>query len=118
MFSENLFVFCYLPPDYHCHHRGHHNQISKPSQLKKCYDFTYCALKDKHPEYFSKLNQDIQELENHAKAMEDFSQMNIILSKTSLHIWMQWILPIEQTSLNSCRIFDFCKVLLMDKFHQ
>ena len=70
----------------HCHHRGHRNQTSKPCQLKKCCDYTYCGLKDKHPEYFNKLNslkndlrkkgKDIQELENQTKAMEDFSSNN------------------------------------------
>ena len=40
----------------HCHHCGHRNNITKPSELKKCTEYTYCGLKDKHPEYFSKLN--------------------------------------------------------------
>ena len=40
----------------HCHHRGHQNQISKPCQLKKCCEYTFCGVKDKHPEYFARLN--------------------------------------------------------------
>ena len=34
-----------------CHHRGHRNQSSRPCKLKKCVDYTYCGLKDKHIEY-------------------------------------------------------------------
>ena len=70
----------------YCHHRGHRNQLTKPCQLKKCVDYTFCGIKDKHPEYFNKLNtlkvdlkrkkKEIQELENQAKAMEDFSSNN------------------------------------------
>lgn len=70
----------------HCHHRGHRNQISKPCQLKKCCEYTFCGMKDKHPEYFARLNslkhdlrkkrKDIQELESQTKAMEDFSSNN------------------------------------------
>ena len=40
----------------HCHHRGHRNSTTKPCELKKCTDYTYCGIKDKHQEYFSKLN--------------------------------------------------------------
>ena len=40
----------------HCHHRGHRNNITKPCELKKCTEYTYCGLKEKHPEYISKLN--------------------------------------------------------------
>ena len=40
----------------HCYHRGHRNNITKPCELKKCTEYTYCGLKEKHPEYFSKLN--------------------------------------------------------------
>ena len=49
-------------------------------------DYTFCGIKDKHPEYFNKLNtlkvdlkrkqKEIQELENQAKAMKDFSSNN------------------------------------------
>ena len=39
-----------------CHHRGHRNQMSNPCKLKKCTNYTFCGLKDKHPEYFNKLN--------------------------------------------------------------
>ena len=71
-----------------CHHRGHRNQTSNPCKLKKCTDYTFCGLKDKHPEYFNKLNglkqdlkkknKDIEELENQLKTMEEFLT-NIIL---------------------------------------
>ena len=67
----------------YCHHRSHRNQFTKPYQLKKCVNYTFCGIKDKHPEYFNKLStlmvdlkrkqKEIQELENQAKAMEDFS---------------------------------------------
>ena len=70
----------------YCHHRGHRNQMTKPCQLKKCVDYTFCGIKEKHPEYFNKLNslkvdlkrkqKEIHELENQAKAMEDFSSNN------------------------------------------
>ena len=67
----------------HCHHRGHRNNTTKPCELKKCTDYTYCGLKDKHPEYFSKLNSlkvelkkkkaALKEIEAQIKSMEDFS---------------------------------------------
>lgn len=67
----------------HCHHRGHRNNITKPCELKKCTEYTYCGLKDKHPEYFSKLNSlkvelkkkkaTLKEIESQIKSMEDFS---------------------------------------------
>lgn len=70
----------------HCHHRGHQNQVSKPRQLKKCCEYTFCGMKNKHPEYFTRLNslkydlrkkrKDIQKLESQTKAMEDFSPNN------------------------------------------
>ena len=69
-----------------CHHRGHRNQTSNPCKLKKCTDYTFCGLKDKHPEYFNKLNglkqdlkkknKDMEELENQLKTMEEFSTNN------------------------------------------
>jgi len=40
----------------HCHHRGHRNNATKPCELKKRTEYTNCGLKEKHPEYFSKLN--------------------------------------------------------------
>ena len=67
----------------HCHHRGHRNKITKPCELKKCTEYTYCGLKEKHPEYFSKLNSlkvelkkkktTLKEIEWQIKSMEDFS---------------------------------------------
>ena len=67
----------------HCHHRGHRNNITKPCELKKCTEYTYCGLKEKHPEYFSKLNSlkvelkkkktTLKEIESQIKSMEDFS---------------------------------------------
>ena len=40
----------------YCHHRGHRNQMTKPCQLKTYVDYTFCGIKEKHPEYFNKLN--------------------------------------------------------------
>ena len=67
----------------HCHHRGHRNNITKPCELKKCTEYTHCGLKEKHPEYFSKLNSlkvelkkkktTLKEIESQIKSMEDFS---------------------------------------------
>ena len=67
----------------HCHHRGHTNNITKPCELKKCTEYTYCGLKEKHPEYFSKLNSlkvelkkkktTLKMIESQIKSMEDFS---------------------------------------------
>ena len=65
----------------YCHHKGHRNQMTKPCQLKKCVDYTFCGIKEEHPEYY-KLNslkvdlkrkqKEIHELKNQAKAMEVF----------------------------------------------
>ena len=51
--------------------------------MKKCTEYTYCGLKEKHPEYFSKLNSlkvelkkkkaTLKEIESQMKSMEDFS---------------------------------------------
>ena len=70
----------------YCHHRGHRNQTSNPCKLKKCTEYTFCGLKDKHPEYFNRLNsmtqdlrkknKDVEELENQLKTMMDFSSNN------------------------------------------
>ena len=66
-----------------CHHRGHRNQATKPCVLNKCTDYTYCGIKDKHPEFFSKLNalklqrrkkeNAILDLETQIKSMQEFS---------------------------------------------
>ena len=67
----------------HCHHRGHRNQALKPCSLKKCTEYTYCGIKEKHSEYFGKLNSlklerkkrkdAIGQLESQLKSMEQFS---------------------------------------------
>lgn len=67
----------------YCHHRGHRNSGSQPCKMKKCTEYTYCGLKDKHPEYFSKLNSlkvelkkkksALQEIEAQIKSMDDFT---------------------------------------------
>ena len=67
----------------HCHHRGHRNSTNKPCELKKCTEYTYCGIKEKHQEYFSKLNSlkvelkkkktAMNELESQIKSMETFS---------------------------------------------
>jgi gentisate 1,2-dioxygenase len=66
-----------------CHYHRHHNQATKPCVLNNCVDFTYCGIKEKHPEYFVKLNSfklerrkkenEISELENQVKAIEQFA---------------------------------------------
>ena len=40
-----------------CHHRGHRNQVNQPCSLQKCTSYTYCGIKDKHPEYFAEMNK-------------------------------------------------------------
>ena len=67
----------------YCHHRGHRNSGSQPCKMKKCTDYTYCGIKDKHTEYFSKLNSlkfelkkkksTLQEIEAQIKSMDDFT---------------------------------------------
>jgi hypothetical protein len=67
----------------HCHHRGHRNSGSKPCEHKTCTDFTYCGIKEKHPEYFSKLSSlkmelkkkktSLHEIEAQITSMEDFT---------------------------------------------
>lgn len=69
-----------------CHHRGHRNQHNNPCKLKKCVEYTFCGIKDRHPEYFNKLNshktelrkkkKTIDELEAQLKSMEDFTTNN------------------------------------------
>ena len=66
-----------------CHHRGHRNSTNKPCELKKCTEYTYCGIKEKHQEYFSKLNSlkvelkkkktAMNKLESQIKSMEIFS---------------------------------------------
>ena len=66
----------------HCHHKGHRNQSTNPCTLTKCTDYTYCGVKDKHHEYFQKLNAmklelskrkaAINDLENQISSMENF----------------------------------------------
>ena len=56
---------------------------TNPVNLKKCTEYTYCGIKDKHQEYFSKLNSlkvelkkkktAINELESQIKSMQTFS---------------------------------------------
>ena len=66
----------------YCHHRGHRNSSFQPCKMKKCTEYTYCGVKDKHPEYFSKLNSlkvelkkksALQEIEAQIKSMDDFT---------------------------------------------
>ena len=38
-----------------CRHKGHHNSALIPCSLKKCTEYTYCGIKERHPEYFSQL---------------------------------------------------------------
>lgn len=67
----------------YCHHRGHCNSALKPCSLKKCTEYTYCGIKEKHPEYFSQLTSlklerkkrkdAVDQLEGQLKSMEQFS---------------------------------------------
>ncbi len=66
-----------------CHHRGHRNQSSRPCKLKKCVDYIYCGLKDKHVEYQTQVNglqaelkkkrQAIDKIEQQIQSMENFT---------------------------------------------
>jgi len=66
-----------------CHHRGHRNQSSRPCKLKKCVDYTYCGLKDKHIEYQTQVNglqaelkkkrEAITKIEQQIQSMENFT---------------------------------------------
>ena len=66
-----------------CHHRGHRNQATKPCVLNHCTDYSYRGIKDKHQEFFSKLNSlklecrkkenAILDIENQIKSMQEFS---------------------------------------------
>ena len=40
----------------HCHYRGHRNNSSNPCKLPKCKEYTYCGIKEKHPEYQYQIN--------------------------------------------------------------
>ena len=40
-----------------CHHKGHRNQVNSPCQLQNCSSYTYCGIKEKHPEYFAEINK-------------------------------------------------------------
>lgn len=67
----------------HYHHRGHRNSALKPCSLQKCTEYTYCGIKEKHPEYFSHLTSlklerkkrkdAVDQLEGQLKNMEQFS---------------------------------------------
>ena len=69
-----------------CHTRRHRNQQNKPCLLPKCVDYTSCGMKDKHPEYFSRLNSlksdlrrkanTVKDLESQIQTMEDFTSNN------------------------------------------
>lgn len=64
-------------------HQGHWNQALKPCSLKKCTEYIYCGIKEKHPEFFSKLNSlklqrkkrkdAVGHLESQLQSMEQFS---------------------------------------------
>lgn len=67
----------------YCHHEGHRNSSLKPRSLRKCTEYTYCGIKEKHPEYFSqftslklqrkKQKDAVDQLEGQLKFMEQFS---------------------------------------------
>ena len=68
MSIESMLVEIKEPPSLGSH-RGHRNSTTKPCELKKCTDYTYCGIKDKHQEYFSKLNSLKVELKKKKTAM-------------------------------------------------
>jgi hypothetical protein len=102
-----------------CHHRGHRNQATKPCVLNKCDDFTYCGIKEKHPEYFAKLNSfklekrkkenEILELENQVKAIGQFAT-------TSEHQFIKNLAPrmydVDPTyKTNKCKLMRDIRLL-------
>lgn len=94
-----------------CHHRGHRNQATKPCVLNKCTDYTYCGIKEKHPEFFSKLNAlKLQRRKKENAILDLESQINLCksfrvvvsfsLSGTLLHVCTMLTLLIRQTNAN------------------
>jgi hypothetical protein len=73
----------------HCHHKGHRNQGTNPSRLMKCTNYTYCGVKEKHPEYFHKLNAMKMELSKRKAEINDLdtqvASMEIFSTKSEYH---------------------------------
>ena len=103
----------------HCHHRGHRNQATKPCILNKCSDYGYCGIKEKHPEYFAKLNtlklerrkkeNAISELENQIKSIEQFSSTSEFQFVKNLTPRMYNIDPTYKT--NKCKLMQDVRLL-------
>ena len=56
-----------------CHHKGHRNEVNSPCQLQNCSSYTYCAIKEKHPEYFAEINKlksDIKKKNNNIRDLQ------------------------------------------------
>ena len=95
-----------------CHHRGHRNQATKPCVLNNCTDYSYCGIKDKHPEFFSKLNSlklerrkkenAILDIENQIKSMQEFSSSSEFQFVKNLTPRMYDVDPTYKT--NKCRL--------------
>ena len=56
-----------------CHHKGHRNKPTNPCRLPKCTDYTYCGNREKHPEYFQKLNAMKLELNKRTTALKEMA---------------------------------------------
>lgn len=79
-----------------CHHRGHRNQSTNACKYDKCTDYSFCGIREKHPEYFSKINalkserkkkkDKLQELESQVQSMRQFST-------TSEHMFIKKLTP-------------------------
>ena len=102
-----------------CYHRGHRNQATKPCVLNKCTDYTYCGIKDKHPEFFSQLNalklqqrkkeNAILDLESQIKSMQEFSSSSEFQFVRNLTPRMYNVDPTYKT--NKCKLMrDVCSL--------
>ena len=102
-----------------CHHRGHRNQATKPCVLNKCTDYSYCGTKEKHPEFFSKLNSlklerrkkenAILDLEKQIKCMQEFSTSSEFQFVKNLTPRMYNIDPTYKT--NKCKLMRDVRLL-------
>jgi hypothetical protein len=102
-----------------CHHCGHRNQATKPCVLNKCTDYTYCGIKDKHREFFSKLNalklqrrkkeNAILELESQIKSMQEFSSSSEFQFVRNLTPRMYNVDPTYKT--NKCKLMRDVRLL-------
>ena len=57
-----------------CHHKGHRNQVNNPCQLQNCSSYTYCGIKEKHPEYFAEINKLKSDIKKRNNSIRDLQQ--------------------------------------------